>query len=401
MSQQSSSPASRNAASTDVVARVNRTKLIELLREAGPLTRQQIAERTALSATTVIRLTTTLTAARTIEVAGSATSGGGRPAQLYRYVGESRCSAVVQVHADRVAGALVNMGGEVIFRRSSRYRSETGAGASPAADQWTVIRSLVRSLIHEAENMSVPAVAIGVAVPGPVNTAGVTLPMTQIGWAGMDLGELLRAEFALPAAVENDANALAVGEHSRGCGADDMVAMIVQEGVGAGIVTNGRLHRGSRFEAGEVGYLLVGQGALSGPAGRRGELESQLSPEYLAHQLDRHDARPRADETASVPYVLGRASAGEAAAMAVAEDVLDLLAVATAALVSVLDPEVVVLGEGFAPLDFTIPELEARLRDRVMAPPRIVPATFGDDGVFVGMAELAASNENRFAYLAY
>jgi predicted NBD/HSP70 family sugar kinase len=389
---------SRGTASSDAVARVNRTTIVELLRAAGMLSRQQIGDRTGLSPATVNRLTSALLAENVLAVAGHQPSNGGRPSVLLRYAGEGRLVAAVQVQAHQIQGALIDLDGRVVFRHL-RAESTPRPQAEPAGASWQLasVAQVVGTLLTTAAGLAVPCVAVGVAVPGAVQVPeGSVSAMPHVGWSAMRLGDHLRDRYQLPVVVENDANCLAFGELQRGVGGPSLVAVLVDEGVGAGIIANGQLHRGARAEAGEIGFLLVDRSSLGGAHEERGDLESRVSPGVLARQLEEHGLPLPAAGAVTAQYVLELARLEVRGAAEIAAQVLDLIALGVAALVVVLDPEVVVIDSG---LTGAVPAIHERLYHRIARLPRIAPATYGADGVLVGAAELAAAQVNSFAYL--
>ena len=365
------------------------------------LSRQQIGERTGLSPATVNRLTAALLAEGVLVVAGQQPSSGGRPSVLLRHAGEGRLVAAVQVQAHQIQGALVDLDGRVVFRhvRTGDVPTTTDLEDSPvdAQRQVACVAEVVDTLLATATGLSVPCVAVAVAVPGSVQVPeGSVAQMPHVGWSSMRLGEHLRERYALPVVVENDANCLAFGELRIGVGGPSLVAVLVDEGVGAGIVTNGQLHRGARAEAGEIGFLLVDRSSLDGDHVDRGDLENRVSPAALTQQLiERGLPLPDAG-TATAPYVLELAQRRVPGAEEVAAQVLDHLAIGVAALVVVLDPEVVVIDSR---LTGAVAAIHERLYHRIARVPRIAPATHGADGVLVGASELAAALVGSFAYL--
>jgi len=108
-----------------------------------------------------------------------------------------------------------------------------------------------------------------------------------MGWRDVPLSEMLESEFGVPASVDNDVNLAAIGEHNAGAaqGVDDFVFLAVGTGIGAGIVINGQLHRGTIWTAGEIGYMLV-PGASEAPVerGKPGALEGLVGGEGIKAQ---------------------------------------------------------------------------------------------------------------------
>lgn len=406
----------RVTATTSTLARVNQTAIIEALRESGALSRQQLGAKTGLSPATINRLTASLIEDGLVVAAGQEPSTGGRPSVLLRYAGSSRLVAAIQLRAETVTGILVDFDGKIVFRRSvplgaRQVGDPAGADAeSPerATDQERQLRKVFRlfdDLIATADSMGTPCLAVGIAVPGVVQQPdGVVGTMPEFGWTGVPFGTLLRQRTNLPVVVENDANSLAFGELHTGAGRglSSLVALFLENGLGAGIVANGELHRGARAEAGEIGYLLMERSSLGRSYDARGDLEDRIGSLALT-QRARERGIPIPDGgslTAEDVFELARD--GNADAQELADEILDMVAIAVAALVIVLDPELVVVGSSFVgSSDTVIPGIQERLRGRIIRVPRIEPATHREDAVLLGAAELAAAEVNGFAYLAF
>ncbi len=400
-------------ATTSVMAQVNRTAIVEALRRVPSMSRQQLGSATGLSAATINRLTASLIADGVVEPAGQEPSTGGRPSILLRYAGGSRVVAAVQLRADRASGVLVDFDGLITYREDVDFgprvlpTDEIDGEGRRLDEQRRLAQTLalLDSLQRTADDRHTPCVAIALAVPGVVHhPEGTVDRMPELGWADVALGAVLREHTALPFVIENDANALAVGELRRGAGRriSSMVAILLENGLGAGIITNGDLHRGARAEAGEIGYLLMDRASLARSYSDYGDLEDRVGSIALARRArERGIPIPTNGElTAEAVFELARS--GHAAAGELAAEILDMVAIAIAALVIVLDPELVVVGSSFVGKDDSVvPELIARLTGRIIRVPRVEPALNGRDAVLIGAAELAMAEVNDFTYVAY
>jgi predicted NBD/HSP70 family sugar kinase len=403
----------RSTATTSTLARVNQTAIVEALRGMGALSRQQLGALTGLSPATINRLTATLIEEGAVVQAGHVPSTGGRPAVLLRYAGGSRVVAAIQVRADRATGILVDFDGQIIFRREVDFgpqlmpQSSGGAGEEERQRDSNVrlekTLALFDDLIATAATMGTPCLAAGIAVPGVVSHPdGRVSRMPELGWSDMPLGQIFRARTTLPVVVENDANALAFGEFHRGAGRglSSLVALVLENGLGAGIITNGQLHRGARAEAGEIGYLLMDRFSLSRSYSDIGDLEDRVGSIALTRRA-RESGLPVPERGVTAEYVFTLAKSGNPAAEAMADEILDMVAIAVAAMVVILDPELVIVGSSFVgSAETVIPGIQKRLSGRITRVPRVVAAAHRKDAVLLGAAELAAAEVNGFAYFA-
>lgn len=400
-------------ATTSTLARVNQTAIIEALRNTGALSRQQLGVITGLSPATINRLTATLIDEGLVVAAGQEPSTGGRPSVLLRYAGGTRLVASIQLRADMASGVLVDFDGKIVFRRDVAFGPrllapqdvDENARARDQQARLDKTLELFDFLIATAETMGTPCLAVGVAVPGVVqHPEGVVGRMPELGWTDVPLGRLLRQRTSLPIVVENDANALAYGELHRGAGRglSSLVALFLENGLGAGIITNGELHRGARAEAGEIGYLLMERSSLDRSYSEYGDLEDRIGSIALTRRARERSIPIPAKGVLTAEDVFELAGRGNADAREMADEILDMVALAVAAMVIILDPELVVVGSSFVgSADTVIPGIQERLRGRIIRVPRLEAATHRNDAVLIGAAELAAAEVNGFAYVAY
>lgn len=400
----------RETVTTSTLARVNQTAIVRALRESGALSRQQIVAQTGLSTATVNRLTATLLDAGVISPAGQEPSTGGRPSVLLRYAGSSRVVAAIEVRSGSAAGMLVDLDGKVVLRRTQPFSHDAVAPDAPSVgtEQEDVafgsLCALFDDLVATAASMGTPCKAVGVAVPGVVqHPDGVVGTMPELGWTDLPLGKLLRARTALPVVVENDANALAFGELHAGNarGMSSLVALLIEDGLGAGIIANGEVHRGAKAEAGEIGYLITERSSFARAYDEHGDLEDRIGARALTRRAHERGMRVPAGGVVTAADIFRLSRDGDRDAAELADEILDGVAMAAAAMIIVLDPELVVIGSGFpGVVDVVIPAVRERLQGSIIRVPLLAPAAHREEGVLLGTAELAMAEVNGFAYLS-
>ncbi len=167
-----------------------------------------------------------------VEHRGVEASTGGRPPVVLAFAGSARV-------VERVERALP-------------------AGRSPRG--LAVYRSVVDELVRQGEERGTPPLAVGVSVTGIVTPTDAISGLDPARWAELRVDDLAEGR-DVEVVVENDANALAIGELHRGIGrqSPNSVTVLLERGLGAGIVTNGSVYRGHNLAAGEIGLLLVGR----------------------------------------------------------------------------------------------------------------------------------------------
>lgn len=255
----------------------------------------------------------------------------------------------------------------------------------PPAEFMTYLAGFVALVLHEAGSAPERLAALGIAVPGPVDPASgrVLVAGNLEGWRDVPLRDLVRDRFAVPAFVEHDANAAAIGERWRGCAQDldDFVFLALGTGIGAGIYIDGALHRGHRFAAGEVGNFILSRKHLMKPGKRRtdGDLAKLVGGPSI-----RAAGRRAVHEKVSAADVVERA-VDDKRLKRIADRLADHVAMAVVNIAALLDPPVVVFGGGTSAAgDDLLDLVRARVARELEAPPAIVVSLLGEDAQLHG-----------------
>jgi glucokinase len=246
---------------------------------------------------------------------------------------------------------------------------------------------------------------VGVGAPGLVDRyRGVVHSLVNVpGWRDVPLARRLRARLRVPVLVDNDVNLVALGEWRWGAGrgAQSLVCLTLGTGVGGGLVIGGRLYRGARGAAGEIGHMAIdAQGPRCG-CGRRGCLEALVGTAAILRlgrgamaRSSRLRALVRASHGRLMPRLIGRAArSGDPAARQVWVEIGRRLGVGLANLANLLNPECIVIGGGVSN-NWTsfAPTMRKTLRAEAMDVPgrtvRVVRTALGDRAGIIGAAVL-------------
>jgi glucokinase len=245
--------------------------------------------------------------------------------------------------------------------------------------------------------------ALGVGIPSTIDqSTGRAVASVNIPLAGLDFRDRLADRFGLPAAIENDANAATLAEHRFGAGRGSrhMIMLTLGTGIGGGLILDGSLYRGSVGAAGELGHITIDldgppcQGTCPG-LGHLEALASGTAADALAGQVaaERPDGDLGRAAAAGTPVdarlAVDLAAAGPGDAREVLERIGLNLGVGIASLVNVFNPEIVVLGGGFARAGDLLFEPARRVvAERALSPARdvvrIVPALLGPEAGLIG-----------------
>ena len=258
------------------------------------------------------------------------------------------CVAGVDIGGTNLRVGLADMTGTIL----ARWSSSTVGIRSPE----TVIRLIcdgVRHTLRQIDASPDMLRSIAAGVPGITDVEnGVVIATSYLmGWQNIPLQAWLEQELNVASTIDNDVNLAAIGESWAGVAKStgDFVFLAIGTGIGAGIVLNGHLYRGSCWAAGEIGYMLVpGTREEPGQSGDPGALESVLGGEGIKAQWQKlwsadKTALPR-DLTAT--QIFDRAPGGDALARAILRQSANLLAYAIYNISGVLNCPLFVLGGG-------------------------------------------------------
>jgi predicted NBD/HSP70 family sugar kinase len=363
---------------------INERTVLELVRRLGPVSRAQIARESVLSKPTVSQALAALLDSNLVREAGRTSGGRGPAAVLYEL--NPRAGWVVGIDVGRafVRAAVANLSGDIVARRDQRTRIRSSEALIAE------IGEIAHGLASEAGIRWRDVTFATVGSPGVIepSTGQVALAYALPGWGREGVVDAVQRELGTKIAFENDVNLAALGErwHGLGKGLDHFVFLHVGTGVGAGLVLNGELFRGASGAAGEVAYLpLVGdprdrafrrRGALDTVAGAAGVVEA-------ARRLGM--AAP-----VSSKKVFAAARRGDRIARKVVEREAELIALAIASIVPVVDPELVILGGGIgANGDLLIEPVERELAALSPIRPRIEVSALGEEATLHGAVYVA------------
>ncbi|MFI7440175.1 ROK family transcriptional regulator [Nonomuraea indica] len=386
----------RAGPSQEEIRRHNLGALLRHVHLGGPISRAELTTRMGLNRSTIMALTSDLTAAGLVrEELPRETGRAGRPSLVVRPESSRVYVFAFDVGPDRLAAARVGLGGAILDRREAArergpFRLEELAGA---------LAGFARQMRRKTRDDTV-CVGAAAAVSGGVRKSdgvirfGPNLRADEVPF-GEELGR--RLGLGLPVTVGNDANLAALAEHSRGVGMGvrDLIYLHGDVGIGGGIIAGGHLLGGHDGYGGEVGHMVVNPGGRDCGCGSSGCLEAEVGERALleaAGRLGRHGAAQHGRD--AVRAVVDGADRGDIVAQEALGRVGDWLGLGVANLVNIFNPEMVIFGGMLREVYLgSAAQVRSRLALHAMAPQReklrLRTSALADDATLVGAAELA------------
>ncbi|MCO6452195.1 MAG: ROK family transcriptional regulator [Caldilineales bacterium] len=379
-----------------LLRKVNESAVLKLLREEGPMARSEIARHSRLSAPTITRITASLIDSGLVLEREAGSSTGGRPPTLLEF--NASAGSVIGVYiGQQMTGALANLSGKVLARRTS----DSVAGDRGVEE----LVALVTELMEQAEAQGLRVRGVAVGAPSIVlYPQGVVVWSPTLGWQNLPLKRILEEQLGVPVLIENEVNLIALGESWRGAGRglDNLVCISLGEGIGSGLILNGRLYRGAGSAAGEIGYMIpseryLGQkydtfGCMEGLAGSLGIIQRARARINAGERTSLRESSGNGKEPKplTVGAILSAARQGDALAAAVVAETIDYLTLAIANLASLIAPErIIISGELAEYADLFIEPIQNRLNGLIPHMPDIVVSELRLDAVIFGAVAAA------------
>jgi len=360
----------------------NTALVLRALRDAGPLSRTDLARHTGLAKATVGTIVFDLTSMGVVVDGSAERAPRGRPSRPVELTGDRFVALGIEANVDYVSAVALDLTGRTVLAEEHPVRSPTPGTLTD------LTRQLADRLAGERRHL----LGVAAAVPGLVDSSGTRVTHApNLQWDDVDLAGSLHD--ALPddiaVTVDNDANCAALAEATHGAarGVDDVLYLTGTVGIGGGIVSGGAIVRGGFGYAGEVGHMRVGAADRRCGCGRVGCWEAVIGLRAMLDAVG-GPALDTGDPMAVAAEVAKRATEDERVRRGLA-DVAQWLAAGATILANALNPSVIVLGGYFAPLgQWLLPHVRESLATGVFGEPdcRAELSTLGLRAAAIGAA---------------
>ncbi|MED1953539.1 ROK family transcriptional regulator [Brevibacillus centrosporus] len=371
----------KKTGSSKRVKNLNKEEVLQQVILHGQISRADISKETQLSRPCVSALVDEMIQEGLLCEVGMGDSKGGRKPILLEYNYQAYAIAGAIFDGSTLEMAIADLKGEFLARYSERLaRPEDGE---------TVIEDLAAGLEQLLAKSSISRdrlLGMGVGVQGVTQRNSGTVSFSpSTGWMGSPIQQTIQARLGLPVILDNDVNMMTLGEYVRGAGVGHthVVNMYVGTGIGSGIILDGQFYRGSREAAGEIGFMMIG------PVHNRTKKASGVFETHYSVPGIRQQAKgllSDLQEGSSVIKELIRLARNEnVGAQQLLEDVYRHWAYGMANIVSVLNPELLILSGEMVHVDEEgVKRIHDWLTEWVPEVPCLEKASLGEQAGLIG-----------------
>lgn len=341
---------------------MNRSIVLNVIREDGPLSKADVARSTGLSQATVGTIVRNLVDVGFVTERASVVPAIGRPPVLLELNLASYHVVGMKLMEDQIVGAVTDLEartlGQATFSLKGTTPEEVADGAA----------GVVSALLKDKEIGRARLLGVGMGMGGVIDTVqGTCVHSPFFGWRDVPIAKLVEDRIALPVRIDNDVNTLALAERWFGFGAkfDDFLLVTLGRGVGLSIVTAGNIYRGANGGAGEFGHTVAGDSDALCSCGNRGCVEALVGGPALLARASELAERLHLEAPRSLQSLYELASHEEFSKLLVQAGTA--LGRAMGNLVNLFAPSLIVLsGEGVPSADALITAARAELDRHVV-----------------------------------
>ena len=331
--------------------------VLDEVRHGRSASRSELVARTGLGRAIVAQRIGELIERGLVDEGDLGPSTGGRPPRQLAFRSDAGHVLVADLGATSIDVAITTLDGRILAHYGEPARIETGPDA--CLDRVDV---LFDRLLRTADAVPGRLWGVGIGIPGPVEfqSGRPVAPPIMHGWDGYRIRERFVERYRAPVWIDNDVNLLALGEWRSGVamGHDNVVVVKLGSGIGAGIVSDGRLHRGAQGSAGDIGHIqVVDDPTVVCRCGNIGCLEALAGGQALGRAgeaVARADRSPRLRQaldqrgTVTGEDVARAASFGDPVAVAMLGAAGRQVGAVLASVVNFFNPSLIVIGGGLA-----------------------------------------------------
>ncbi|MCP4140621.1 MAG: ROK family transcriptional regulator [Chloroflexi bacterium] len=398
----------KNSADQALVRELNLSLVLRLIHNEAPISRAKIAQETGLNKSTVSSLVEALIDRKFIHETGIASAVRmGRPARLLELNPNAGSIIGVVFGVDHISVALTDFTGNMLWSKNETTEIQ---------DKKEKVLAKALELVHEVVSVSkekkLAALGIGIATPGTVNIdEGLLIFAPNLQWHNVPFRDYFHESTGLNVFIENDANATTIAESLFGVArkTNNFIFIFAGIGIGSGLFLNGDLYRGNIGYAGEIGHSPIMAEPLEAPChcGNRGCWETYANQQAIIRRMQsRLDAGRTSilsqilkerNVSLSIPLIKEAADKGDTEAIEALEETGEAMGFGIATLVSVLNPEKVIIGGPLSIVgEYLLPSIKKVINKRALPELRpnvkILLSNFDKNASLIGSASIVVDN---------
>jgi glucokinase-like ROK family protein len=236
-----------------LVKMINKTIVLDRIRQDSPVSRARIAKVTGLTKATVSSLVNEWIESNLVDEIGTGLSSGGRKPVMLHFNGKAGYAIGIDLGVNYILAVLSDLTGQIVYEFKQEHNNDS------LENVINLLKSTIQLLINHPPHSAYGVVGIGIGVPGICDEIGNVLFAPNLGWNHVPLKSLIEQHFQIPVVIDNEANTGAVGENEYGAGqgAGSMVYLSLGIGIGAGLMIKNELYRGASGFSGEIGHVSI------------------------------------------------------------------------------------------------------------------------------------------------
>lgn len=349
---------------------LNKRIIIRYIQRNPGISRSDISKALSISKPTVSNVVDKLLTEGWVseeESIRGSSSGGRKPFKIY-FNQDAYYLVGIDIGGTSVKMAVMDLGGTVINQLSFETQPFVGSQLIP------VIADMIKKLIQDSNLENNQIFGAGIGVPGITDVnKGVVIDAPSVGWKNVPLRSQMEYLLPFPVYLDNDVNVAALGELWKGMGTENNNFLVVTlgTGIGCGVIINGQLYRGSSYSAGEIGYMVTDKDTAERKYEHTftgyGFLDNHVGgPSISRRMLSNLEGKNGVNEVLSAKKVFQMAMDEDEIALEVINETLSHLAFALVNVISIINPERIVLGGGISKsMNQFLPYLSATIEKHI------------------------------------
>lgn len=351
-----------------LIKNINKTSILRVIQTEENVSRADIARKLKLTSATVCSNVSELIEKKIVKEVGVGESKTGRKPMYLAINGEGACSIGVYIYKDGVQAAVVNLLGTVIAQKDLPL-------ICGKINLEQAVIECINSVIRHVKDRQV--IGIGIGMHGIIDTdRNISVFAPAMNLRNYDLKSYIEKQYHLPVFIENDANAMAIGEswYGRAKDIDNYVFIDVGRGIGAGIVINGNIFHGISSAAGEIGHIKVMDNGIQCVCGKYGCLDTVATEYSLIREIKKRLELGKNSvltrylqgnfENLTMEEIYDAAKVRDQLVIEALKNIGEYIGIAASYIVNILNPEMVLLGGDMVRLgEFILPTMDKTIQN--------------------------------------